>query len=94
MSQVTIRRPFRELDLGDQLRFSAEHGRRQPGLSFDRWRNQFNPSVCFPGIIESLCPPAPTRLAESSGDLLSCFQIDEQLELRRCSQTVFLDHCY
>ena len=34
MPQVTIRRPFGELDLGDQLGSRTEYGRRQPALRF------------------------------------------------------------
>ena len=40
MSQVTIRRPFGELDLCDQLASRTEYGRRQPALRFDGWTIQ------------------------------------------------------
>jgi hypothetical protein len=37
MPQVTIRRPFGELDLGELLGSPTEDGRRQLALRFDRW---------------------------------------------------------
>jgi hypothetical protein len=53
MSQVTIRRPFGELDLCDQVGSRTEYGPRQPALRFDRWRIQFNPGIaaCFSAVI-------------------------------------------
>jgi hypothetical protein len=42
MSQMTSRRPFGELDLGNQLSSRTEYGPRQPALRFDRWRIGLN----------------------------------------------------
>jgi hypothetical protein len=55
MSQVTIQRPFGELDLGDQLGSRTEYGPRQPALRFDRGRIQSNLTLPYHRIFMSSC---------------------------------------